>query len=73
MKEQIEKLEISDGDILLLRQSGKTKEIELHKLAKTILSYLDKTVFIIILKDDMELTAINKADMNAAGWFKKIT
>lgn len=69
LEQTLEKLDIKDGDTILLR--GELDRGEVEDISRHVQQHVAKNVTIICLHKGYELSVMNEKDMNAAGWYKK--
>ena len=73
VKNQVEKLELKQGDVIVLRTDKGFKQwIDVMKsLVKKIKETQDIDVTAMILPNNVRFGAVGEREMNSAGWFKQ--
>jgi hypothetical protein len=68
--ESVEKLQLTDGDILLCRlPPGNVTGDQINKI-QSVLSMLPKTVRVLLVCSDFDITLLDESLMAASGWVR---
>ena len=71
---ELEKLELKDGDILIVKYSDAMTQADLvgftERLIKSPAAQGKKDLQMILVAGDMDIKSVDEKDMNEAGWFK---
>ena len=70
---ELEKLELKDGDILIVKYSDAMSSVDLvdftERLIKSPAAQGKKDIQIVLVAGDMDIKAVDEKAMNEAGWF----
>lgn len=70
MKTSVEKLDIQDGDVLLVGGRVLSYE-EAQRFCDLVMRSEKKGVTVFFMSDGMDIKVMNEAAMNAAGWYRE--